>query len=190
MDTLVLDRNPKLELGSIPPLPNLRILYMNFCDITSLTKCVYHLSSNFPDLTQLSLLGNPIANSFLERCSPITPHDYRMFVIFLMKKLQVLDDKAITAEERQHASDFHSTLYFKECPYDEELERNKLNLVIEHLGLETIDEERSRDLSTTPETTDTSSETSSIDLNVGVKDLLPVNSSRASYSEGSSSPGI
>jgi hypothetical protein len=140
--TLVLDKNPDLELQSLPIMPLLKILYLNYCNITNLTKCVYQLTTSCPNLEHLSLMGNPIANTFNDRITPISQHDYRMFVIHLMKKLKYLDDKAVTKDEREHSSEYHSTLYFRECPVDEAIRRKSMNLQVEHLGLETIEEEK------------------------------------------------
>ncbi|XP_013100364.1 uncharacterized protein LOC106082413 [Stomoxys calcitrans] len=103
LHTLILDRNSNLEVNSLPYLPNLKILWINNCDIKNIVDWIQRIHSQCPSLEYLSLMGNPGVKDF-NGCtlhnmytmdSLILPTglitDYREYILQMLPNLQYLD---------------------------------------------------------------------------------------------------
>ena len=73
-----MDRNPNLDYRTIPTMNTIEILWLNNCGLNDLTGLIYHLSTAFPNLRHLSLMGNPAAISMFKGNSVIDNHCYRL----------------------------------------------------------------------------------------------------------------
>ncbi|KAM7364031.1 misexpression suppressor of KSR 4 isoform 2-T2 [Cochliomyia hominivorax] len=59
LHTLILDRNTKLDLNTLPFLQNLKILWINNCDIRNVANWIQRIRVQCPSLEYLSIMGNP-----------------------------------------------------------------------------------------------------------------------------------
>ncbi|XP_075147757.1 leucine-rich melanocyte differentiation-associated protein-like isoform X2 [Haematobia irritans] len=103
LHTLILDRNSNLEVNSLPYLPNLKILWINNCDIKNIADWIQRIHSQCPSLEYLSIMGNPgikefsgcTLNNMYTMDSLIMPPglitDYREYILQMLPNLQYLD---------------------------------------------------------------------------------------------------
>lgn len=103
LTTLICDRNRITEKTIIPFLPKLELLWMNHCKITELYPFAHRLAQQCPNLKYLSLMGNPIAPSYLNGGNFYEYLQYRLLIISLFPNLIHLDDRNVTEDQRQEA---------------------------------------------------------------------------------------
>lgn len=103
LSSIILDHN-EINCGtSFPELPAVRILWVNHNLVRSVQAFIPKLAMSFPNLAQLSMMGNPGV--------PLSHEDtyygylrYRLFVIWWFEALEYLDDRAVTEYEREEAT--------------------------------------------------------------------------------------
>jgi hypothetical protein len=110
LETLVLDNNQLTSHCKLPPLPRLHTLWVNKNKIANLTAFIERVEQHAPNLKFLSMLGNEACPNYLNSGTPKQYKDYRLYVISRLKKLEVLDDTYVTAEERQLATKIYGNL--------------------------------------------------------------------------------
>ncbi|TMW46854.1 hypothetical protein DOY81_008071 [Sarcophaga bullata] len=100
LHTLILDRNTSLDVKTLPFLPNLKILWINNCDIRNTVDWIYRIRIQCPSLEYLSIMGNPGIKESLNFCKldmlNSASHgnavvDYRQYVLQMLPQLQYLD---------------------------------------------------------------------------------------------------
>ncbi|XP_011194025.2 uncharacterized protein LOC105219525 isoform X1 [Zeugodacus cucurbitae] len=101
LDTLILDHNCNLDSSTLPFLPNLKILWINNCNIYNLDEWMERIQSHCPLLEHLSVMGNPVANKDIVHTITSTPKelssatsskaDYREYILNAMPFLKSLD---------------------------------------------------------------------------------------------------
>ncbi|KAM7364032.1 misexpression suppressor of KSR 4 isoform 3-T3 [Cochliomyia hominivorax] len=107
LHTLILDRNTKLDLNTLPFLQNLKILWINNCDIRNVANWIQRIRVQCPSLEYLSIMGNPgikepFNNSNLNMFNNLTNidsmmlttgiiSDYRGYILQMLPYLQYLD---------------------------------------------------------------------------------------------------
>lgn len=103
---LVLDNNCITNPGeSFPKLPKLETLWINKNNILDLEPLLTHLEKNNPNLSYLSLMQNPCCPNPLMG-NPNTVIDYsrfRLYVLYRLKNLKILDSDQVTSIERRDA---------------------------------------------------------------------------------------
>ncbi|KAJ8311364.1 hypothetical protein KUTeg_010719 [Tegillarca granosa] len=103
LTTLILDHNNIQSHVKIPLMPTLHTLWVNHNKIKNLGTFVSTLTKNCPNLKLLSMMNNEAAPSYFNGGTFQQYMDYRYFVISKLPKLEVLDDKKITPDERSEA---------------------------------------------------------------------------------------
>lgn len=88
LHTLILDRNMNLDVLTLPYLPNLRILWINNCNISNIDAWLYRIQDQCPNIQQLSIMGNPGAMTLM---STVPKRDYRDYVFNKLPSLKYLD---------------------------------------------------------------------------------------------------
>ncbi|XP_023294046.2 uncharacterized protein LOC111677188 [Lucilia cuprina] len=107
LHTLILDRNTNLDVNTLPFLQNLKILWINNCDIKNVVEWIQRIRVQCPSLEYLSIMGNPGIREPFNYCSLnmlsnstnidslIMPTsivmDYREYVLQMLPQLQLLD---------------------------------------------------------------------------------------------------
>ncbi|XP_052873026.1 leucine-rich melanocyte differentiation-associated protein-like isoform X2 [Anopheles cruzii] len=118
LNTLILDKNPRPDERTLPPLPNLELLWLNHCDIGNLQNWIYRIRECCPSLKYLSLMGNPSATSSFNGNSTLEHNDYRLFVISILPQLRYLDDGEVTVAQRTQAKNFKHTYNLTQGQYN------------------------------------------------------------------------
>ena len=77
MRTLILDNNQITSHTVFPPLPKLKILWVNKNSISNLSVFMESVATNFPELEQLCMMNNPAAPSYFNGGSRQEYLDYR-----------------------------------------------------------------------------------------------------------------
>eukprot|EP00048_Salpingoeca_helianthica_P003891 m.71570 g.71570 ORF g.71570 m.71570 type:complete len:170 (-) comp12954_c1_seq1:169-678(-) len=103
LETLILDNNLLTSHVKLPFLPKLKTFWVNNNRITNLSIFIEHTAASFPDLIYLSMMNNEAAPSYFNGGTVQQYDDYRQFVISHFPKLERLDERPITAEERASA---------------------------------------------------------------------------------------
>lgn len=101
LNTLILDRNIKLDETTFPYLPNLEILWCNNCNINNIPKWIYKIQIQCPSLRHLSLIGNPGAKTQFTGGTNIEENDFRNFVIEMLPNLIYLDGIPVKSNQIQ-----------------------------------------------------------------------------------------
>ncbi|XP_076438972.1 leucine-rich melanocyte differentiation-associated protein-like [Babylonia areolata] len=104
LETVVLDHNLLTSHVKLPPLPHLHTLWLNHNRITNLGMFVSTVALHCPNLRILSMMNNEAAPSFFNGGSYQQYMDFRYYVISRLPKLEVLDYKPVSIEEREEAS--------------------------------------------------------------------------------------
>ncbi|KAJ8983201.1 hypothetical protein NQ317_016422 [Molorchus minor] len=100
---LICDHNKITSRTNIPYLPKLELLWLNHCRITELYPWARKLQRSCPNLKYLSLMGNPVAPSYLNGGNFYEYLHYRLFMISLFPNLVHLDDNEVTPNQRLEA---------------------------------------------------------------------------------------
>jgi Leucine-rich repeat (LRR) protein len=100
LHTLILDKNQIQSNFTIPPMEQLTTLWVNHNRIENLAVFIENLQKHCPSLVYLSMMNNKAAPSYFNGGSLVEYNDYKMYVISKLTKLQMIDHKEITAEER------------------------------------------------------------------------------------------
>ncbi|KAK9884664.1 hypothetical protein WA026_007506 [Henosepilachna vigintioctopunctata] len=103
LTSLICDHNSLTSRSELPFLPNLELLWMNYCKIAQLYPWCRNLRGSCPNLKYLSLMGNPAVPSYISSNEFYEYIQYRYFLISLFPRLIHLDEKKITIEERKEA---------------------------------------------------------------------------------------
>ncbi|KAL8571657.1 hypothetical protein ACOMHN_046341 [Nucella lapillus] len=104
LETLVLDHNLLTSHAKLPPLTHLHTLWINHNDIKNLGMFVSTVATHCHSLRILSMMNNEAAPSFFNGGSYQQYVDFRYYVISRLPKLEVLDYKEVTKEERNEAT--------------------------------------------------------------------------------------
>lgn len=103
LTSLNLDHNDIDDYTIFPYMPKLQLLWLNHNNVEDLYPFIKNLYESVPNLRYLCLMGNKAAPSYLNGGSFYDYLQYRLFVISWFPHLVHLDDRAITAEQRQEA---------------------------------------------------------------------------------------
>jgi len=104
LHTLLLDKNRLTDLHHFPPFPSLTTLWLNNNRLSDLTALLDVLTSSCPDLTYLSMLRNPACpDMYFSENEAESYQRYRYYIIWRLKKLQLLDSTPVTTAERKEA---------------------------------------------------------------------------------------
>lgn len=103
LNTLILDDNNLTSHAKFPFIESLHTLWVNHNKITNLSAFVETVAKCFPNLKYFSMMNNEAAPSYFNGGTYHQYKDYRCYVISHLPSLLVLDDHAITAEEREEA---------------------------------------------------------------------------------------
>jgi hypothetical protein len=106
LHTLILDKNGLTSLAGFPPMPALTQLWFNNNAAEDLTAFCDDVAALYPALTWLSFMRNPAAPPLVcqseEDAAAATR--YRLYVVYRLPKLQVLDAQPVTSAERAEAA--------------------------------------------------------------------------------------
>lgn len=91
LKTLILDRNPNLDITTFPSLPKLEILWLNNCNITNTTTWLYMLQVQCPALKQLSMICNPVGATMMNGVMEVEEQQYRKEVFKILPNLIYFD---------------------------------------------------------------------------------------------------
>ena len=112
LQSLVLDKNDIEDLRAFPPLPELQTLSLNNNKIDDLAGAMDAVSRLYPKLSFLSLMRNPCSPGlagFLGDAERASEGDedalqrYRLYVIYRLPHLRVLDCSDVTKAEQEMA---------------------------------------------------------------------------------------
>ncbi|CAH1119268.1 unnamed protein product, partial [Phaedon cochleariae] len=103
LTSLICDHNKITSTVTIPFLPTLELLWMNYCKIEELYPWARKLKYSCPNLKYLSLMKNPLILHYSNNGFNQEQLDYRLYMISLFPHLIHLDDKVVTANERKEA---------------------------------------------------------------------------------------
>ncbi|RZC39769.1 leucine-rich repeat-containing protein ODA7 [Asbolus verrucosus] len=103
LTTLICDHNVISSNTNIPYMPKLELLWMNHCKVATLYPWAKKLQLSCPNLKYLSLMGNPVAPSYLNGGNFYEYLQYRLFIISLFPNLIHLDDRPVTSDQRKEA---------------------------------------------------------------------------------------
>ncbi|XP_011314897.1 leucine-rich repeat-containing protein C10orf11-like [Fopius arisanus] len=103
LSSLNLDNNRIDAYTIFPYLPKLELLWLNHNHINQLFPFLRNLSESLPNLRYLCLMGNTSAPSYLNGGTFYDYLQYRLFVISWFPRLEHLDDRTVTPEQRREA---------------------------------------------------------------------------------------
>ncbi|XP_025080870.1 leucine-rich melanocyte differentiation-associated protein-like isoform X2 [Pomacea canaliculata] len=124
LTTLVLDHNRISSHVKIPRMPHLHTLWVNHNRIKNLGIFVSMLAYSCPNLQYLSMMNNEAAPSFFNGGTFSQYQDFRHFVISRLPKLQTLDYKTVTQEEREEAARIYGSTIRKQRRKSSKSERS------------------------------------------------------------------
>ncbi|XP_026330468.1 leucine-rich melanocyte differentiation-associated protein-like [Hyposmocoma kahamanoa] len=113
LTSLIADKNPITENCFLPPLPQLKLLWLNNCKVASLYPWVGKLKESCPNLQHLCLMGNPAAPSYLNGGTFYEYLQYRLFVVSQFPSLHHLDDRKVTEDQRSEAQRLYKRPFFE-----------------------------------------------------------------------------
>ncbi|EDV93841.1 GH19551 [Drosophila grimshawi] len=97
LDTLILDRNSNLDVNTFPYLANLKILWINNCDICNITDWIHRIERQCPSLEQLSCMGNPgIQTVFKGQGKSTSASYFREYILQVLPNLKFLDGVSLS----------------------------------------------------------------------------------------------
>lgn len=109
LKTLIMDKNQLESKFLMPLMINLETLWVNHNKIDNLAVFIQHLKDSCPNLKYLSMLNNKAAPNYFNGGTLIEYNDFRLYVISKLTKLQMLDHKEISAEERMQSQAIYGT---------------------------------------------------------------------------------
>ncbi|XP_064388545.1 leucine-rich melanocyte differentiation-associated protein-like [Halichondria panicea] len=112
--TLILDTNRIHSHSVFPPLPKLKILWVNKNEIKNLSIFIGNVAQCCPNLYQLSMMNNEAAPSYFNGGSKKDYEDYRQYVLSHLPKLRHLDDSKVTNQEREEAAKVYGRRRFNQ----------------------------------------------------------------------------
>jgi hypothetical protein len=104
---------PPQSLATLPPIPSLRALSLNNNGIDDLAEAMDSISLNFPNLSFLSLMRNPVSPGLMGFTGDAEADDdsadeaaarYRLYSIYRIPTLRTLDCADVTVAEREQAA--------------------------------------------------------------------------------------
>ncbi|XP_077290467.1 leucine-rich melanocyte differentiation-associated protein-like isoform X2 [Arctopsyche grandis] len=106
LQDLILDNNRLTEIRPLPYMRNLATLSLNNNLITNLDATLMRIAEQLPNLTYLSLLGNPVCPDQLSdtKTDEADYQRYRYYVLHHLPNLKFLDFRRVTSEERKEAN--------------------------------------------------------------------------------------
>lgn len=105
LQTLVLDKNNLVDIKTLPNLPNLNTLWVNNNNISDLPEFMDIIVNNCPNLKYLSIMRNPCTGGLMDIKEPDLEaiRMYRLYIIYRLPQLIILDFSDITETERKEA---------------------------------------------------------------------------------------
>jgi predicted secreted protein len=105
LQTIVLDKNNLTDVKTMPYLPNLNTLWINNNNIIDLPEFMDTIVTNCPNLKYLSIMRNPCTGGLMDIKEPDLEaiRMYRLYIIYRLPKLSILDFSDITESERTEA---------------------------------------------------------------------------------------
>ena len=105
LQTLVLDKNNLIDIKTLPTLSNLNTLWVNNNNIIDLPEFMDIIVNNCPNLKYLSIMRNPCTGGLMDIKEPDLEaiRMYRLYVIYRLPQLVILDFSDITDTERKEA---------------------------------------------------------------------------------------
>jgi len=105
VETVILDKNGLSDLSTCPALPTLHTLWVNNNNISDLPAFFDDVSKKFPALQYLSMMRNPGCPGLMDIVNPDLEaiRLYRLYVLYRVPQLLVLDWENVTKEEREEA---------------------------------------------------------------------------------------
>lgn len=100
LETLILDKNELTDLSLCPSIPTLRTLWFNNNNVNDLPAFMDEVVAKFPSLQYLSVMRNPACPGLMNITDPDVEaiRLYRMYIIFRLPQLLVLDCTAVTPQ--------------------------------------------------------------------------------------------
>lgn len=105
LETLILDKNGLKGLGDCPQLETLSTLWFNNNNVDDLPGFMDSVTANFPNLRYLSMMRNPACPGLMDIITPDLEacRLYRIYALYRLPHLLVLDSTTATEEERKEA---------------------------------------------------------------------------------------
>ncbi|GIY01162.1 leucine-rich melanocyte differentiation-associated protein [Caerostris darwini] len=105
LEELIVDNNELSDLVSFIPLPHLHILSLNKNHFRDLEALLRKLTNCYPELTYLSLLGNPACPDQLSSLEKDEEdyQRYRLYILHQIPKLNFLDSTPVKSFEKSEA---------------------------------------------------------------------------------------
>ena len=105
LQTIVLDKNNLTDVKTMPYLPNLNTLWINNNNIIDLPEFMDIIVNNCPNLKYLSVMRNPCTGGLMDIKEPDLEaiRMYRLYIIYRLPQLFILDFSDITETERKEA---------------------------------------------------------------------------------------
>lgn len=105
LDTLVLDKNEFKSIDVCPSVTSLQTLWFNNNKISNLPEFLDQVNAKFPKLRFLSLMRNPCCPGYLDLEDPDVEANRlnRLYILYRIPKLLMLDCAEITTQERKDA---------------------------------------------------------------------------------------
>ncbi|KAL5020039.1 hypothetical protein ScPMuIL_002931 [Solemya velum] len=107
LTTIILDHNCIHCHVKVPPMLGLHTMWLNHNRVKNLSVFISTISKNCPNLRYLSMMNNPAAPSYFNGGNVHQFKDYRYYVVSNLPKLEVLDDRPVSREERNHAEQMY-----------------------------------------------------------------------------------
>lgn len=106
LESLILDKNGLAGLDGCPRLDKLNTLWFNNNNVQDLPSFMDAVVERFPSLQYLSMMRNPACPGLMDIVTPDLEacRMYRMYTLYRLPNLLVLDSEPVTAEELQNAA--------------------------------------------------------------------------------------
>jgi len=113
LTTIILDHNNLNSEVQFPRMPRLTTLWMNHNAVDKLHPLMENIHKAFPSIKFLSIMGNVAAPSYLNGGTYYEYLQYRLYVISWLQKLEYLDDRPVSQDQREEAQRLHSRPFYK-----------------------------------------------------------------------------
>lgn len=102
LEVLILDKNELENLDTCPSIPSLHTLWCNNNKISDLETFIGEIGIKFPRIKYLSMMRNPACPGLMDLTRPDIDAIvmYRMYVIYCLPQLDMIDADYVTDEER------------------------------------------------------------------------------------------